>query len=53
MNYLLIHALGIALVAGAAAYAAYLLGVSPEWIGVVVAFAAGLGLIGMAKNRKP
>lgn len=47
-----IHVLGIALVAGSVAYGAYLLGIDPEWIGVVVAFSAGMGLIGIAKSRR-
>jgi hypothetical protein len=52
MNYALLHILGIALVAGALAYGAYLLGVSPQWIGVVLAFITGMGLIGLAKSRR-
>ncbi len=53
MSSLLLHLLGIALVAGSLAYGAYLLGISPQWIGVVLAFITGLGLIGLAKSRRP
>jgi len=52
MNTLILHGLGVALVVASLAYAAVLLGVSPHWIGVVVTFALGLGLIGIAKSRK-
>jgi|HigsolmetaAR202D_1030399.scaffolds.fasta_scaffold18817_4 hypothetical protein len=52
MGSLFLHALGVALVVASLAYAAYLLGVSPHWIGVVVTFALGLGLIGIAKSRR-
>lgn len=53
MSPVLLHILGIGLVAGSLAYGAYLLGVSPEWIGVVAAFIVGMGLIGLAKSRRP
>lgn len=51
MNYTLLHIIGIVLVAGSLAYGAYLLGISPQWIGVVLTFITGMGLIGLAKSR--
>lgn len=52
MTYWVFYLLGLLLVSGALGYGAYLLGVSPEWVGVVLALVLGMGLIGVAKNRR-
>lgn len=52
MSQILFYLLGLVLVAGAAGFAASLLGLSQEWMLVVAAFIFGIGLIGLARQRR-
>ncbi len=52
MVQVLFYLLGILLVAGATGYGAHLLGLGSEWVLVIAALVGGLGLIGLAKQRR-
>ncbi|MGB7756422.1 MAG: hypothetical protein WBL23_10195 [Salinisphaera sp.] len=50
MNNFSIYMVGVILVVSALAYAAYLLGAAPMWIGIGVVVLLGMGLMGAAKK---
>ena len=50
MNNFSIYMAGVILVVAALAYAAYLLGAAPMWIGIGVVVLLGMGLMGAAKK---
>lgn len=54
MTNFTVYMLGVIVVVCALAYGAYLIGVSPQWIGVGIAALVGLGIMGaIVKTRRP
>ena len=52
MSAFWIYLVGIAVVAGALAYSAYLLSVPMQWIGIGAAIVVGIGIMGAAKKLR-
>lgn len=52
MNNFVIYLIGVALVAGAIGYAAYLIGLGPVWIGIITVIIIGFGIMGAVKKTQ-
>ena len=52
MSAFWIYMLGVAVVAGALGYGAYLLSVPMQWIGISAAIVIGIGIMGAVKKMR-